>query len=98
MNQHHNTNIVLPRQSFIAVINYKPDAEELYIVIRKNGRRYRYTGVPAQVFAEIMQATNKGSYISQHVIKGPYQAQEMQPIPLARLERITHGNHYAKPL
>jgi uncharacterized protein YuzE len=94
--KHCNTNIVLPKQSFIAVINYKPETEELYIVIRKNGKRYKYLGVPTQIFTDIMQAGNKGSYIAQNIINGPYKAEEMPPVPMARLEAITQATRYAK--
>jgi hypothetical protein len=92
----HNTNIVLPKQSFIAVINYKPSTRELFVVLRANGRRYRYKEVSAQVFDAIMASSNKGNYIAQNIIHGGYQFDEMAPVPMATLGQII-GSKYANP-
>lgn len=84
-----NTNIVLAKQSFIAFINYHRAEKELYIVLRSNGKRYRYKNVPLKVFSQICSSQNKGSYIAQHIIHSrSYPVEEMNPLPLATLEQI----------
>jgi hypothetical protein len=93
MSQFTDQNIVLPKQSFIACMNYKSATSELFIVMRKDGKRYKYLHVPIQIFEEIMNSTNKGSMITQHVIHGGYKCEPMQPVPMATLEKIIEDNN-----
>lgn len=81
-------NVVFNPHSFVAVIHYKAAQKALYVVLRK-GQRYIYQQVPLKVYEEIMNSTNKGSYMAQNVIKGPYKCQPLSPVPPATLEQIT---------
>jgi hypothetical protein len=91
-----NKNIILPRYSFIAVIFYDNTNKCLYLVMRKDGKRYKYQDVPEAVFADIMAATNKGSVIAQTVIKASYPCTAMKPVPMATLEALLGQDRYRR--
>jgi hypothetical protein len=97
MNLPVNQNVILPRHSFIAVIFYQTATSELFIVLRKTGRRYKYKSVPIETYKEIMRSNNKGSYITQYIIHGHYEAVEMNQVPMATLEKIIGRNIYPRP-
>lgn len=89
-NGQFNRDIVFNAPSFIAVIHYKRAEKALYLVLRSRGQRYRYDKVPVNVFNELMDANNKGSYISLNILHNDkYTCTKLDPIPMATLERIT---------
>jgi hypothetical protein len=57
--------------SNIEAIGYNSDEQELYVQFL-SGATYVYHGVPEHVYAEIMDAPSKGSYLNR-VIKGVYE-------------------------
>lgn len=82
--------IVIPAPSFLAVIHYKRETKELFLVLRRNGHRYKYSSVPVKVFTELAESTNKGSFVSLNIISGnPYPCVKLDPMPMATLERFT---------
>jgi hypothetical protein len=54
----------------VASIGYDPDSEILEVEFL-NGGVYQYSGVPAAIYEELMNASSKGTYINQ-VIKKSY--------------------------
>ena len=55
-----------PESSSIAAFAYS--AEDLQLYVRfKNGRSYRYAGVPEAVYAAFMRADSKGSFFNAQV-------------------------------
>ena len=59
-----------PESSSIAAFAY--EAEDLMLYVRfKNGRTYRYSGVPASVFDAFADAGSKGAFFNAEV-QGSY--------------------------
>lgn len=86
--QQYDTNIVFPVKSFIAYIFYVSSTKELNVVMR-GGKQYRFT-ITHQVMNEILDATNRASYIAQNIIHGKdYPATFVQVVPKATVEQIT---------
>ncbi len=56
--------------SNIESVGYQSSSEELHVRFR-SGRTYAYTGVPENVFLELLSAPSKGSYFNR-VIKPSY--------------------------
>ena len=84
-----NRDILVAAPSFVAVIHYKRESKDLFLVLRKNGWRYRYSNVPVHVFNELMNATNKGSFISLNIVSGnKYPCTKLDPMPMATLEQL----------
>ena len=62
--------ITTPESSSIAAFAY--EAEDLMLYVRfKNGRTYRYSGVPASVFDAFADADSKGTFFNAQ-IQGRY--------------------------
>ena len=62
--------ISTPESSSIAAFAY--EAEDLMLYVRfKNGRTYRYSGVPASVFDAFADADSKGTFFNAQ-IQGRY--------------------------
>lgn len=57
--------------SNIDAIGYDEDNQELHVKFLSGGY-YTYSGVPKEVFDELMNAPSKGSYLNREV-KGVYQ-------------------------
>jgi hypothetical protein len=51
--------------SVIAAVAYS--ADEALDVDFTSGARYRYTGVPAHLFDELLAAESKGAFFNQHI-------------------------------
>lgn len=82
--------IIVNAPSFIAVIHYKRAEKALYLVLRKNGWRYKYDKVPVHVFNDLMNASNKGSYVSLNIAhNSEYTCTKLDPMPMATLEKLT---------
>jgi hypothetical protein len=88
---YYHQNIAMPKNSFLATFCYTPESKELFIVLAKTGRRYKYLNVPDETFQAIMEARNKGSYIAQNII-GKFQCEEMKPVPPRRPEKDRRRN------
>lgn len=59
-----------PESSSIAAYAYS--SQEMYLYVRfKNGRTYRYSGVPATVFSSFTRASSKGAFFNSQ-IQGQY--------------------------
>lgn len=84
--------IKLSRYSFLAWVEYDEHTEELFIVVKKNGKRFRYENVPPEEFEAIKQATNMGNYISTVFLK-KFKASDFEIIPLAIIEREIISRH-----
>jgi len=59
------------QSSNVASIGYDTDACTLEVEFL-NGSLYQYFGVPESVFAGLMSAPSKGSFLDQHVKKAGY--------------------------
>lgn len=84
--------IKFSRYSFLAWAEYDGITRELFIVVKKNGKRFRYENVPPEEFAAIRQAVNMGSYISTVFLK-KFKASDFEIIPLAIIEREMISRH-----
>lgn len=56
--------------SNIKAVGYDADAQEM-VVHFTSGGKYRYSKVPADLHAQLMEAKSKGSFFQQHVVKRP---------------------------
>ena len=62
--------------SQIAAVGYDPTVLQLVVRFRGSGPRpeaiYSYTGVPAQIAAELIGAESPGTYFHRHIRQGGY--------------------------
>ena len=58
------------RSTSIAEVGYDPGTHTLEVQFRHGGI-YQYFGVPASVYAELMQAASRGNYVA-YQIRGRY--------------------------
>lgn len=58
--------ISTPESSSIAAFAYEAEDRALYVRF-KNGRTYRYSGVPASVFDAFADASSKGAFFNAEV-------------------------------
>jgi hypothetical protein len=65
------------RSSAIATVAYSRSKELLEIEF-SNGNRYRYRGVPATVYEELMTAPSRGHYFLER-IRDSYPAERLEP-------------------
>ena len=59
-------------------IFYKPEIEELSIWFGPQGRRYKYSGVPAFIYEALRDAEYRGRYFNQ-AIRGRYECHLASP-------------------
>lgn len=52
------------QSSSVEAIGYDARARALYVRFLKLGRTYRYAGVTAQVYQELMRAESKGRFVN----------------------------------
>ena len=52
-------------------IGYDADTSELHVIFKKTADCYVYSGVPADVYEQLMNADSKGQFLNQR-IKGTY--------------------------
>ena len=60
--------------SAIRHIFYKPEQQELSIWFGPEGRRYKYSGVPPEIYAALRDAPSRGQFFNQ-AIRGRFQSQ-----------------------
>jgi hypothetical protein len=60
--------------SNIEQIGYSPEDQELHVRF-KSGELYVYAGVPEAIYAELMAADSKGSYLNR-TVKGNFDARK----------------------
>jgi hypothetical protein len=53
--------------SSIDSVGYDADASELYIRFRENGKLYAYEDVDETVFADLMRAKSKGTFVNRRI-------------------------------
>ena len=58
-------------------VAYDAKKQQLFVSFKGFGKtpkisRYRYDGVPAEVWEELKQAESLGSFINKHIVKGDY--------------------------
>lgn len=63
--------IVLHPHSFIAFLEYSQEDSTLFLIMRKEGKKYQIKGFTGEEFKKIEQAQNKGSYIAHNILKNP---------------------------
>lgn len=85
----YDRNIVTTPASFIAYFFYIKNEKALNIVLR-DGKQYRYSKVPVQIFDSIMTAPNKSSYIAINIIHNKKRQSEFVGIvPQADVQKVT---------
>lgn len=55
------------QSSSVATVGYDPRARALYLRFRQSDRIYRYRGVAADVYQELMQAESKGRFVNTRI-------------------------------
>lgn len=86
----YDKNIILPRQSFIAYIFYVSETKELNVVLRKDGKQYRYRSIPLHLADQVIRATNKGSFIAVNIMRNKkYTCELVRVVPVAEMQEIT---------
>jgi lysyl-tRNA synthetase class 2 len=71
----------MPRveSSMMTQVEYDDDAQELDILFA-SGKRYRYFGVPPDIYAELLDAESKGQFFNEE-IKDVYPFSEVRSRP-----------------
>ena len=64
------------KSSFIESIGYEGDTLE---VVYKDGKVYKYTGVPRETYGSVMGAESIGKALKEQVLKGGFEAEKIQP-------------------
>lgn len=82
--------VIFPQQSFIAFIFYVSSSKELHVVMRKEGKQYRYT-ITNSLMDDILAANNRASFIAQNIFnnKDKYPGTFVQIVPAATIEQVT---------
>lgn len=63
--------------SVLAAVGYDARTRCMEVDFRDSGLRYRYLDVPPEVFAALMAAPSKGTFLNDH-IKGRYESFRLQ--------------------
>lgn len=63
--------------SNVAAVGYDEDRGILQVRFH-NGTLYEYSGVPATVYRALLDAPSKGSFINDHLKKGPHSYRQIQ--------------------
>jgi hypothetical protein len=63
----------VPNSSNVAAYGYDAKSKTLRVEF-KTGQAYDYSKVPQKTVNGLALAPSKGSYISKHIVKGPYKA------------------------
>jgi len=63
------------KSSFIESIGHEGDTLE---VAYKDGRIYRYIGVPADLYGSVMGAESIGKVLKEQVLKGGFEVEKIQ--------------------
>jgi KTSC domain len=61
-----NLNSVAVESSAIARMAYDSEQESLHVEFR-DGRAYRYEGVPARLYQGLLESDSKGTYFNGHI-------------------------------
>lgn len=69
-------NMIPVSSSNLASIGYDENSRTLYVSFR-NGRLYKYSGVPLQVYNGLMAASSKGQYFDRYIVKAGYSYQRV---------------------
>ena len=70
--------LVTVNSSMLYAVGYDEQSQTLDVVFNTGGI-YRYTGVPAHVYAELLQAPSKGRYMQDQVLGNcPFQRMHRQ--------------------
>jgi len=64
------------KSSFIESIGHESDTLE---VVYKDGKVYRYVGVPPDLHQSVMGAESIGKALKEQVLKGGFEAEKIQP-------------------
>lgn len=78
--------ITTTKHSFIAWMDYDKEEKTLYIVLKKDGSRYKYRNVKVKDVEAIKNSPNRGNYISTVFLK-THQHVAKDLVPLAIVER-----------
>lgn len=68
----YDMEIFLPEESFIAMIYYNSDRQELYVVFRKGKKPYRYTNISHLTWRELINSNNVIKYLRENIMKRKY--------------------------
>ncbi|HDR6289455.1 TPA: KTSC domain-containing protein [Bacillus cereus] len=69
-------NMVPVSSSNLASIGYDESSKTLYVSFR-NGRMYKYSGVPHHIYSGLMSASSHGQYFDRYIVKGGYAYQRV---------------------
>jgi len=64
------------KSSWVESIGYEGDTLE---VAFKDGKTFRYAGVPADLYESVMGAESVGKALRQHILKGGFEVEEVTP-------------------
>ena len=85
--------IFFNQRSFIAWVDYYSKTNELFIVMRKTGKKFIIRKFPESAFRRLENANNKGSHVSIYILNNDkYSVEFVQYIPLADVENETKLN------
>jgi len=62
-----DVNMIAVDSSVIDAIGYDPATDALYVELLTNGKRYRYNGLGAAMFADFLNAESKGAFFNRYI-------------------------------